>query len=545
MKNDIKVLYIEDDAETRSLMSDIIGLRGYKFFEAERGITGINLAQKIIPDIIIIDLLLPDMDGYEVTTLLKSNQKLFNTPIIALTGETKTNVKELTLAAGCDGFISKPINVNNFLLQIDEFLEGRRDKLTDEDQKLYIDKYNRELVEKLSKKVIQLETANENLARLNKELLISKEELSGYNDRLFYLNKLANNLRRSIDPEDILKQLPEKTMEGFKVDRCIVFQVEPSTSTLVPVYSSTQNIKELQKRKYPFEIQHLKNLKDNQGLIWLRNQSEIIEAGLEKFSSTLKTTSFILSKLNDLGARSDSTEILKAVTDADQHQDLPDKFILFLDKSVSKGSIPTYEVRILKSFIQTVGTIYENMVLYHRLLETYKIREVQAVTDELTKLYNYRYLMRELQREINRTQRFGRPFSILMIDVDYFKNYNDLNGHLRGDVLLKKVAKILIHNTRKTDTVARYGGEEFLIILPGIPKAKAEIIAKKIQQLVEKEKFYNQQNQPGKNLTISIGVSTFPEDSKDLRTLIGKADISLYKAKKQGRNCVVVYSDSD
>ena len=99
-------------------------------------------------------------------------------------------------------------------------------------------------------------------------------------------------------------------------------------------------------------------------------------------------------------------------------------------------------MRILKSFIQSVGTIYENMLLYHSLFETYKVRERQAVTDELTTIYNYRYAMRELERELNRAQRYGTNFSLLMFDIDYFKNYNDLNGHPAGDRLLKKLTKL-------------------------------------------------------------------------------------------------------
>lgn len=541
MNKKIKILYIEDDPETRSLMSDIISIKGHELYEAERGISGIKIAKKIRPDLIIIDLMLPDMDGYEVTTLLKSIDYLSKVPIVALTAETKPHVKELTLAAGCDGFISKPINIKNFLTLIDEYISGRRDRLSEKDVQYFSDKYKIQVVEKLSHKVIALDDANENLSKVNTELLKSREELSSYNDRLFYLNKLANNLRKSKDPEDILKQLPQKTLEGFNVSRCIIFQVDESNNQLLPVYSSGVNIEELQKKKYPYNDGLIQNIKTNGGLLWIRNQSEIINAGLEKFSTKLKSNSFILSKLNDLGTRTDSTQILKAVTDADQQKDLPERFMLFIDRNSKEGSIATYEIRILKSFIQTVGTIYENMVLYHRLWETNKIREVQAVTDELTNLYNYRYLMRELQREIYRTQRFGRPFSVIMFDIDHFKNYNDINGHLRGDALLKKMALLVEKHTRKTDTVARYGGEEFFIIMPDLQKDEAAVIAQKLQQLIENERFYNQKKQPKNNLTISIGVANFPDDATDLKSLIENVDKALYKAKRGGRNTVFVY----
>jgi diguanylate cyclase (GGDEF)-like protein len=541
MKKNPKVLYIEDDAETRSLMADIIRYRGYQFFEAERGIEGIRLAKKVVPDLILIDLRLPDMEGYEVTTLLKSIDELKDKPIVALTAESKKNVKELTLAAGCDGFINKPINVNEFLFKIEEYLSGRRDRLSMQDQQQFLQKYNVELVQKLSKKIIQLETINEDLSIVNKELSQSKDELARHNDRLFYLNNLANYLRKRKTPEEVLKILPIKTIEGFKVKRCILFRVDLSKSQLVPIHYSGIELKRFKYKKFSISPDLMLTLKQKSGLIWVRNNTDVFDLQLEKFSKSLKTSSFILSKLNDLGARSDSTQVLKSVTELENEQNLPQKYILFIDKGTEGAPMETYEVRILKSFIQTVGTIYENMLLYHHLLETYKIREQQAVTDELTNVYNYRYLMRELEREINRAQRFKMPFSIIMIDIDHFKNYNDINGHQMGDEVLKKFSALLKENTRKTDTVARYGGEEFLIVLPGVKLNRATEIATKIQALVEQEHFPNQEEQPMGTLTISSGVASFPQHGEDMKSLLLAVDQALYLAKHQGRNQVVVF----
>lgn len=318
--------------------------------------------------------------------------------------------------------------------------------------------------------------------------------------------------------------------------------MDQTINQLLPVYCAGIDTKALKNKKLHISSHLVEVIKNEGGLIWLRNAAEIIDFGLEKFSKSLKTTSFILSKLNDLSARSDSTQVLKAITEPDQQKDLPQKYLIFIDKAGSKP-LATYEVRILKSFIQTVGTIYENMLLYHRLLETYKIRDRQAVTDELTSVYNYRYLMRELQREINRAQRFNMPFSVIMFDIDHFKNYNDVNGHPMGDKLLKKLALMIQKNTRKTDTVARYGGEEFLIVLPGLNKARAISIAHKIQQLVESEKFEMQEKQPNGNLTISLGLASFPEDSKELKGLIDSVDKALYRAKNEGRNQIVVWNE--
>ena len=122
-----KILYIEDDPQARVLMADIFRYKGYIYIEASRGLEGIQLASEHLPDLILVDLQLPDIQGYEVTTHLKSLEKLQETPIIALTAETQKDVKELVLTAGCDGYISKPINITEFLFKIEEYLAGRKD----------------------------------------------------------------------------------------------------------------------------------------------------------------------------------------------------------------------------------------------------------------------------------------------------------------------------------------------------------------------------------------------------------------------------------
>jgi CheY-like chemotaxis protein len=110
MQNTKTILYIEDDPEARFLMADIIRFKGFSYIEAKRGLEGIRLAKEHHPDLILIDLNLPDMQGYEVTTHLKSLPMLAQTPIVALTAEIGEHVKELVLTAGCDGYISKPIH---------------------------------------------------------------------------------------------------------------------------------------------------------------------------------------------------------------------------------------------------------------------------------------------------------------------------------------------------------------------------------------------------------------------------------------------------
>lgn len=163
----------------------------------------------------------------------------------------------------------------------------------------------------------------------------------------------------------------------------------------------------------------------------------------------------------------------------------------------------------------------------------------RAITDGLTKLYNHRYFQESLERDIRRAERYKHPVSMIMSDIDRFKNYNDLFGHPRGDKALTTVADILRRMVRETDMIARYGGEEFAIILPETSKQDALRVARKICMTVEADEIFGEETLPGGKFTISCGVATFPDDALTKQGLIDQADRALYKAKNSGRNVVI------
>ena len=127
-----------------------------------------------------------------------------------------------------------------------------------------------------------------------------------------------------------------------------------------------------------------------------------------------------------------------------------------------------------------------------------------------------------------------------MLDIDFFKNYNDTNGHPAGDKVLKTIANLLRSNIRKIDVAARYGGEEFALILIETNKVSAAIVANKIKNLIEEYPFSHRQTQPNGKLTISMGIATYPEDTKNIQELVTLADKRLYTAKALGRNRVIL-----
>jgi diguanylate cyclase (GGDEF)-like protein len=155
-----------------------------------------------------------------------------------------------------------------------------------------------------------------------------------------------------------------------------------------------------------------------------------------------------------------------------------------------------------------------------------------ATRDSLTGLYNHRYFQESLTAELNRAKRYQRPFSLLFIDLDYFKQFNDANGHLDGDKLLIELSNLFMDSFRKTDVVCRYGGDEFAVILPEASKQRAHMLAAKLHAQVADHPFNGREVMPESRVTVSIGTATYPDDETDTEGLLRQADEVMYTAKK-------------
>lgn len=170
-----------------------------------------------------------------------------------------------------------------------------------------------------------------------------------------------------------------------------------------------------------------------------------------------------------------------------------------------------------------------------------KIQEL-AITDTLTQAFSRKYCFERLQEELERSKKMNYQFSLLMVDIDNFKDINDHYGHLVGDAILREISKVIRDNSRQIDLVGRYGGEEFLIILTETDSQKAKFAAERIREAVRNKRVnvYDE----AISVTISVGISTFRNDAEDAKTMIDRADMALYKAKDSGRDKVCVYNGS-
>jgi diguanylate cyclase (GGDEF)-like protein len=181
---------------------------------------------------------------------------------------------------------------------------------------------------------------------------------------------------------------------------------------------------------------------------------------------------------------------------------------------------------------------------YYVKIEGEHIKKLEDLVNEdgLTGVYNHRYFYEAMKEKIVEAENRHEKLSMIFIDLDYFKHYNDVNGHQNGDLVLKTIGDILKENAREQDIVARYGGEEFVILLPNTSENQAIELAEKVRSNIEKTYFIGEEHQPNKKVTASIGISVYPDKAKSEVDLIKSADDALYRAKFFNKNRVEMYN---
>lgn len=208
------------------------------------------------------------------------------------------------------------------------------------------------------------------------------------------------------------------------------------------------------------------------------------------------------------------------------------KYILCL-ASKNDNSLGKKQEDFSKTFLQDITILLERNKQYAKLKKL-------SIKDPLTRCFNRRKFDEDIEFEIARAKRYKRPLSLVILDIDHFKQYNDFHGHQRGDKLLRKLAQVLQDNIRDIDKIYhlyRYGGEEFSILLPETDNVGAKEIAKRLLKLINDTSFEEErQSQPEGKITISIGIANLSHCTQNKKQLIKSADMALYKAKELGRN---------
>lgn len=486
----IKVLVAEDSPTIRAMIQYTLEQAGYDVVTANDGIEEVELAYRESPDIIISDILMPRMNGYQACRLLKSDLQTSPTPIIMMTTRQEESSRFWGLKTGANDYITKPFEPEEILHLLDKIIS---------DFSLN-DRKKMDAAAKDGKTHAIDDT--QIITRVNE--LLDKELF-----RSTLINEVGGLSETVLNFQQVIKAILELFSKVINFQIACMFVHEEMEDSLFlflrgPVSSKT--LAEFEGRLHRFmQIENLTFMPS-------RTRREI-------FGEVREETEMLLRAFHALPMRIGHAGLgVIAVAGSDPQAFLPE------------------DLQLLEFLRPQVSMLIENAILHKKTAEL-------AITDGLTGLSTHRYFQEAIDREIGRAKRLKLTFSLVILDIDNFKSLNDTFGHLEGDKVLKEISKIMRTQVRDTDTVARYGGEEFVVILIDTPKEGAKISAERIREAIEKNKFVL----AGRRVivTASLGLATYPDDAEAKQELIKVADTALYKAKMAGKNKVCSSEDED
>ncbi|MBF0100315.1 MAG: response regulator [Desulfobacterales bacterium] len=579
-----KILVIEDDALNMKLVKSILSLNAFNVFEANDAVKGIELAKKIFPDVILMDIQLPGMDGLTATKLIASNPELKNIPVIALTSYAMNGDKKKAIEAGCKGYITKPINRKIFMAELNRIIGngGNPKESSHEDTNM--------------ERVLIVDDDNQNLKLLRGYLMNQNFDIHTASNGIECIDKV-----NTVMPDLILLDVMMPRLNGFET----TFKLKSDSKTshipiilLTALDSSDAKKKGLDAGADEFltkpvnrteliaRVNSMLRLKKYHDQLTTRTHSEkqfVNEHDSSPGKSKNKIAPRILimehSEVDYLlivkYLEGESYELLRATTD-EMALTMAVKFnvdVVLLDimspgingfevcrklklldeirhvqivimsdindldnkiMGVEKGA-DDYLIKPIncKEIQARVKVLLKKKIYMDQLYSHYEVALNSAITDGLTSLYNQTYFCRYLELETKRSERQKYSLALLMMDVNDFKIYNDSLGHLTGDVILREIAQVIRSSVREIDLVSRYGGDEFAAVLPYSDRKMALMVAERITIAIEKHRFSLDSINALKKVTISIGIAICPEDALSVLELINKSDIMMYESKKK------------
>jgi len=381
-----------------------------------------------------------------------------------------------------------------------------------------------------------------------------EEQLKKARAELWLLHQISNAMRATLNLREILYIILSAVTshEGLGFNRAMLFLVSADKRTLEGTMAiGPANAEEAQKIWHYIETDHLglDRLID----MYHNIESQVVKAPLNNnvkdICLPLVAGEGILTECVLEGMNFEVTEeaLRKKIDDPALDKLKADLFVcvplkgkqqiqgaLLVDNMITKKLITKDDTRVLTMFANQAGLAIDNAQLYESV-------KFQAHTDSLTRLWNHGHFQDSLEELLKEIESKDDVITLVMIDIDNFKEYNDTLGHQKGDVALREVASIFKTSMRSNDLVCRYGGEEFAIIMPDINKSKAYNIIERVRKRIEKTFRREKKEAEPFPFTISSGIASFPHDATDKETLIKKADEALYKAKHSGKNITVFF----
>ncbi|WP_121628200.1 GGDEF domain-containing response regulator [Poseidonibacter antarcticus] len=543
------VLIVDDEPTNINIVAENLH-NLYQIRIATDGITALEMLDKVKPDLILLDINMPKMNGYEVADRIKSSKETENIPFIFLTAKNDSKSVVKGFNKGAIDYISKPFSKEELqarvsthlkLYELKNSLEHTVNELEHKIQELDESRKEFETIFDKSLNGIALTDLNTNFLMTNDSFSriigYNKEELK--NQSFFSLSLEDESLKVKEIINDVLTNgYVENINKVYKVkDKIITANI--SISLMPDKKTLLYNIADItQLKKAEFEIKQYIKLMD-QNIISSNINLKGVVTNISK--AFLKISGFKKEELIGNECRIIHHSNLSKETYSKLWSTLDKNLIWEGELENKRKDVSTYwlKLAIHPDFDIANGQKIGYTFIMQDITDKKRIEEI-SLHDELTKLYNRRHFNQVLHNELNRAKRDKKTLSFMMLDVDYFKFYNDTYGHQEGDKVLCKISKVLNSFCKRAgDFAFRLGGEEFGILFSELSQKEAEIFANVIRKAIENLKIPHEKNVISNVVTISIGLLTilYNEEITEIE-IYKKADDLLYKAKETGRNKV-------
>lgn len=597
------ILVVEDNELNMKLVRGLLGLGAYRILEAADAEAALELAGRELPDLILMDIQLPGMDGLTATRKLKADDRLGHIPVVALTSYAMAGDEKKAVAAGCDGYLTKPIDTRSFIGKVEAFLAPDPADLEDEGQAGGVPQPPARV--RSQPLVLLVDDEPKNVKLLSAKLAGQPYTIKSAFDGAEALEMVSQH-----QPDLILLDVMMPGMDGYEVTRRLKqeeatrgipiimitaldgpedkakgmalgaeeFLTKPvNTAELLARLGSMVKLKQFKeqlanrdasKSRFGRRSQATPGASEDASSQVLlveddAMQVKLLEPVLEDLGGALRVAPTAEAALEIIAAGGvdlllldvmlpgmSGFDLCQRIKRDPDCQDIQVVLITCLDdlesriKGVELGAddflVKPVEFRELAA---RVKVLLEKKRYIDKLRHDYEAALNSAINDGLTGLYNRTYFMRFLEQELLRSKRQGYAIGLLMIDIDDFKQVNDTLGHLAGDHVLQELARLLRGSVREIDLVARYGGEEFVVVFPYADSEGLRKAALRVLSAVREHSFLQDQPPAIGPITASMGLAFYPQHAATAAELIEAADTMLYEAKQNGKNRLRVYGE--
>lgn len=485
-----RILVADDDEAVLESVTWLLQENGYDVVPANGGTACLEQLEKRSPDLLLLDILMPDADGCQLLERIKGDERWRDLPVLMLSAQPPEEASVKSLGLGAADFIRKPYRPKELLARVQSQL--RMGAL--------------------------LRSTRAALQRTEEQLVRAQQDADSRRKLVDILHEVTGDLSVS----ELFHLLVRRAARALGVSHCSVVLARPGEPQANVVAA--------------FE---------NPGLQQLTVQLD----RYPELKAALETGQPVLVEDLDTHPLYEGVRQVWGI----EGIEVPIRSVIALPFSIDRGQYCVFLVRRTRDqdrfgpadleFAQAVITAAVAVIQRAQMVESTMADNARleqlAQTDPLTQLLNRRALTERITAEMERALRYDSTMALLMIDLDHFKKVNDTHGHLVGDDVLRDVGQLLGDTIRTTDIVARYGGEEFLVLLPETDDAGAEAFAERIRAAVEQHAFVSDSLTEPLRLTASVGVAIYPAARiESVEDLFARADAALYRAKADGRNRV-------